>query len=107
MIQFTQEFYATKGDAAAYVEIFMKYYESSIPVKSKIVGRTEAIAAQIKPIKDACSPNSELRAAIAVELENSDFVKYVKQIDHGKGLSDLLAHALNEKLLLCQISKPS
>jgi len=68
MLNVAKEFYASKGDAAAYVEILMKYYRSCVPAKKR----------QKEIEGDA---NHGFRMAIACELEAIAVRDFANEID--------------------------
>jgi len=71
MINVAKEFYASKGDAAAYVEILMKYYRSCVPAKKR-QKETEVTEG------DA---NHDFRMAIACELEAIAVRDFANEVD--------------------------
>ena len=56
----------------------MKYYKSCLPTKHKIAGGAEANVNEIDHTGDIRLPNEDFRAAIAIELDNDDLVKWAK-----------------------------
>ena len=74
MLNVAKEFYASKEDAAAYVEILIKYYRSCVPAERK----TKEIEG------DA---NHDFRMAIACELEATSVTDFANVVDSADGSS--------------------
>jgi len=70
MLNIANEFYASKGDAAAYVEILMKYYWSCVSVKKRT-----------KEHETEGDANHDFRMAIACELEATSVTEFANVVD--------------------------
>ena len=68
ILNVTKEFYASKGDAAAYMEILMKYYWSCVPA-NKMTTEAEG------------DPNHDFQMAIACELEATSVRDFDNAVD--------------------------